>query len=432
MRALQRDVIALYEADYVQTWDQMMADLDLAPLRSLVQAAQGLYILAHPESPLRRLLAAMSRQLSLSVPPGESQAAAPAAAPAASDTQLRLQALLGVKAPAEPPPARPGHEIDDHYDALRQLVGAGAGAPLDQALKTLGDLQQQLAKLAAAPLRGGPVAVPAADDPALALRAEARRQPQPLARWLTGIAGSAIALRSGDIRQQIVAVFNGSDGPAALCAAAVNGRYPFTPGAANQTPMDDFARLFAPGGVIDGFFNTLLKPYVDTSGPVWKLQSVDNEQISLAAADLAQFQRAARIRDLFFPGGRTTPGFRFDIAPVSLDARAAGVTLDLGGTVLSYSHGPPRSTEITWPGPSLLPTARLAFDPGAAAWQESGPWSMFRLFGRGKVQQSATGEKYSLTFQAGERQAVFELRAGAAPNPLTPGLLQAFHCPAVQ
>jgi type VI secretion system protein ImpL len=432
MRALQGDVIALYEADYAQAWDQMMADLDLAPLRSLVQAAQGLYILAHPDSPLRRLLQAMGRQLSLSVPPQAQDAAPAAPQPAVSDTQLRLQAVLGVRPTAEPLPARPGHDIDEHYEALRQLAAAGPGGPLEHALATLGDLQQQLAKLAAAPVRAGPVVLPAGEDPAMALRAAARRQPQPLARWLGSIAGSAIALRSGDIRQQIVAVFNGGDGPAALCAAAVIGRYPFVPGAAAETSQDDFARVFGPGGVIDGFFNTLLKPYVDTSGRVWKLQSADNETLALPAAELAQFQRAARIRDLFFPGGRTTPEFRFDIAPVSLDARAAGVTLDFGGTVLSYRHGPPRATEITWPGPGPAPSVRLAFDPppaaGPGAWQESGPWSLFRLFSRGRLQQSAGG-KYSLTLQAGERQAVFEIRAGSS---LEPGILQEFRCPVVQ
>jgi type VI secretion system protein ImpL len=439
MRALQRDVVALYESDYAQLWDQMMADLDLAPFRSLAQAAQGLYILAHPESPLRRLLAAMSRQLSLSVPPSlQTPALGGAPAPGLSDTQLRLQALLGVRPPADSPPARPGHEIDDHYEALRKLAGGGGGAgtPLDQALKTLADLQQQLAKLAAAPLRSGPVAVPAADDPALALRAEARRQPQPLARWLASIAASGIALRSGDARQQIVAVFNGSNGPAELCAAAVNGRYPFVPGATGETSLDDFTRLFAPGGVIDGFFNTLLKPYVDTSGKVWKLQSADGVAVALPAADLAQFQRAALIRDLFFTGGRTVASFRFDIAPVSLDAHAARVTLDLDGTVLAYGGGPPRPAEITWPGRNLIPTARLAFEPppaaGPGAWQESGPWSMFRLFSRGRLQSSATGGKYTLTFQLGERQAVFDIGAGAASGPLAAGTLQGFRCPSVQ
>ena len=45
-------------------------------------------------------------------------------------------------------------------------------------------------------------------------------------------------------------------GPAALCPLAVNGRFPFVPGSSLETPLDDFAKLFAPGGLIDGFFNT--------------------------------------------------------------------------------------------------------------------------------------------------------------------------------
>ena len=43
MRALERDVIALYEADYAPAWDLMLADLNVVQLRSLSQAAQDLY-----------------------------------------------------------------------------------------------------------------------------------------------------------------------------------------------------------------------------------------------------------------------------------------------------------------------------------------------------------------------------------------------------
>ena len=67
--ALERDVIALYEADYIQAWDAMLADLNVVPLRSLSQAAQDLYILASPQSPMRDLLASIARQVTLSVPP---------------------------------------------------------------------------------------------------------------------------------------------------------------------------------------------------------------------------------------------------------------------------------------------------------------------------------------------------------------------------
>ena len=168
MRALQRDVIGLYEADYTQIWDQMMADLDLASLRSLVQAAQGLYILAHPESPLRHLLAAMSRQLTLSVPPADDAAGQPAPVvqqAAASDTQLRLQALLGVRAPAAPAAARPGHEIDDHYDGIapagrrRRRLAARPGAEDCSATCSSSSPSSPPRRCAAAPLRWWPATI---------------------------------------------------------------------------------------------------------------------------------------------------------------------------------------------------------------------------------------------------------------------------------
>ena len=60
MQAVERGVIALYEADFAPTWDLMLADLNVVQLRSLSQAAQDLYILASPESPMRGLLASIS------------------------------------------------------------------------------------------------------------------------------------------------------------------------------------------------------------------------------------------------------------------------------------------------------------------------------------------------------------------------------------
>ena len=438
MRALERDVIALYEADYIQNWDAMLNDLNVVPLRSLSQAAQDLYILASPQSPMRDLLAAVARQVTLSVPPagmaapGSDKPTAGAAQPAANE---RLGALFSTPQPGQAAPLPAGHEIDEHYKPLRDLVGSGPGAPVDLVLKSLNDLQQQLAKMAAAPVGGAP-APPAGDDPALALRAEAQRQPQPLARWLGSMASSGTALRGGNAKQQMVVAFNGTGGPASLCALAVNGRYPFTPGSASDVPLDDFARLFAPGGLIDGFFNTQLRPYVVTSGKVWQLQPADGVVPPITPTDLAQFQRAATIRDLFFAGGSATPTVRFDITPLSLDAGARQATLDLDGTAIVSIHGPPRATQITCPGPNRMQTVRLVFDPppsgGSGALQDTGPWAMFRMFGHARMQQADSPERFKLTFQVGEREAVFEIRAGSILNPFAAGALQDFRCPAVQ
>jgi type VI secretion system protein ImpL len=169
IEALESGVIRLYEADYAGEWDALMADLQLIPVRSLTQAAQAFYILGAPESPMRALLASIARQLTLSVPPGGNVSVLPNGAP--------------------------GSEIDARYQALRTVMGTGAGAPIDQVLRTLNDLQQQLAKLAAAPVGTVPPP-PGSNDPAAALKAIADKQPKPLAAWLASMAAAGISLRA--------------------------------------------------------------------------------------------------------------------------------------------------------------------------------------------------------------------------------------------
>jgi type VI secretion system protein ImpL len=79
---------------------------------------------------------------------------------------------------------------------------------------------------------------------------------------------------------------------------------------------------------------------------------------------------------------------------------------------------------------------KLTFDPpptGATGVLEAtGPWAMFRLFGQGRLAQAGSSDRYTLTFQSGDRQAVFELRAASVLNPFAPGVLRDFRCPSVQ
>src|SRR5260370_19270063 len=235
--------------DYAKAWDGLIQDREIVPLRSLPQAAQELYVLAWPQSPLKDLLTAIARQVTLSEPPKPSaleaaaetaaKAKAAAAAPAAARGAAALSSILSGQ-PGTAPVLPPGHEIDERYKQLRDLVAAAGGAPIDQVLKLLNDLQQQLAKLNAAGV-GAPVA-PIGNDPSLALRAEAQRQPQPLGRWLAAMAESSTALRGGGARQQVIAAYNGSGGPAARCPRAVNRRFSVVPGRSLQTPLDDVVK----------------------------------------------------------------------------------------------------------------------------------------------------------------------------------------------
>jgi type VI secretion system protein ImpL len=440
--SLQRDVIALYTAEYAKQWNALLADLDVEPMLNMQQAVQELYILASPQSPMRDLLAGITRQLTLTQPPppppgvagaaqGAAQAAANAATQAAGSAAGRLQGLLGVA--NGPPPEPPGKAIEDLYGALIAFVGKGPGAPIDNVLKLLNDLQMQLAKLAGAPAGGAATALGAGDDPAALLQAEAARDPQPVARWLQAIAISGNQLRGGGALDQAKKAFGAPGGPASLCSKAVTGRYPFVSGSTNDIPLDDFARLFATGGLLDKFFNDNLQTFVDTSGTTWKAQPVAGVAPPVTPGDLAQFQRASQIRDLFFAAGGNQPTVRFDITPIDTDAKQ--VTLDLDGQSIVYAHGPSRATSVTWPGQNRINSVRLVFDPppssGQPVLQATGPWALFRLFGQGTLQQSGSADRYTLNFTLGDRHATFELRAGSVLNPFAPGILKDFQCPAL-
>ena len=82
------------------------------------------------------------------------------------------------------------------------------------------------------------------------------------------------------------------------------------------------------------------------------------------------------------------------------------------------------------------PAYAFLFDPpppgGTGVLAETGPWAMFRLFGRGTLRQADSPERYTLTFTLGNREATFELRAASVLNPFAPGVLQDFRCPSVR
>jgi type VI secretion system protein ImpL len=316
---------------------------------------------------------------------------------------------------------------------LRTYVGSGPGAPLDLAIKLLAELQQQLAAAAAAGTGPAAPAMAGQGDAGPLLLAEAARAPPPVRGWLTLIAGGSSTARAGEARKAAQDAFNGSGGPARLCHAAVERRFPFARSAAAETPLDDFTRLFAPGGQLDAFFTQQIRPFVDMGGRIWQLQPVNGVPAPIGAGDLAQFQRAAAIRDQFFPPAGGGPSVRFEITPTYLDAGARQVTLTLGDQELSYAHGPLIPHPVLWPGPQGMGSVRLSFDPppanGTGVLAADGPWALFRLLDQGTLTPGASTEQFELRFTAGEREVRFLLRAGSVLNPFTPGILQDFRCP---
>ncbi|HEX5419137.1 MAG TPA: type VI secretion IcmF C-terminal domain-containing protein, partial [Gammaproteobacteria bacterium] len=223
-------------------------------------------------------------------------------------------------------------------------------------------------------------------------------------------------------------------GPLASCKQAIAGRYPVDVESKQSVQLEDFARFFGYGGVMDAFFNTNLRQYVDASTTPWRSRPTANTPIRLSAAALQAFEYADVIKRAFFRPGGMTPSVDFDLRPLEMNTSLGRFLLDLEGGQIAYQFGPLTPTLMHWPGPMPGAGVRLEFrDRKTHATKMErleGPWAWFRLLDRSKLRPTGTPEQFEVTFSQGGRDVVYELTARSAFDPFALPQLRQFRCPA--
>ncbi len=418
MIALSRDVLDLYYNDFVARFDTLLADVDILPLDSLSHAVEVTNVLVGPASPVVNLLRAVAQETRL-VARDEGLAGA-----LASGMGLQERIVLEALAARDGPP---GAYVEDRFDWLQRLVTApdGLPAPLDELIELLGEVNRELSRLSFS----GDGTPP--EDSALArFQREAGRLEGPMQRWATQIATGSSGITAEGTRAQINARWRSQVLP--FCEQALGDRYPFNRRAGADVAMADFARLFAPGGMIETFFDENLRRHVDTQARPMAWRAVDGADLGISDQVLEQFALAFQIRDAFFANG---PGAAvpFQITPVALDPNAQAVMLEIDGTISAFSHrdGRPLPVAVTWPG--SVGEARVQFDPPADGVQNAlsrdGPWAWFRLLDAAEIRRTNVADRNRVIFNVGGRLAIYELQAGSVLNPFNLPALRNFSCP---
>jgi type VI secretion system protein ImpL len=426
---LRTAVLQLYYADYIKQWDALLADVRILPFSSLDQGARITNALAAGDSPLRSFLQGAAKETTLEGPGGQPAAAAldEAVRNKLAAARKKLESALGAAdAPAAPKALNP---VDQHFAPLRKLVGApGAPGPqpIDAMLAMLKDASQYFDAAASAQRSGTPPPPAAVMQ---RLKREGEGQPPPLDAMLQNIDNASAGLTQGSERARLQALWNSSGGP--FCQDAIAGRYPLVRSASKEVTPDDFGRFFSPGGVMDDFFSKNLVSLVDMSGGQWKWRSTGDAPLGIPQEVLNQFQRAARLRDMFFMSGGRQPALRFELAVVSADQALSKVQLEIDGQMVAYAAGAPgRPVAITLPSGKGSGQVRLDATPALKAdLRSDGPWAWFRMLDKGAVEPSAQGERYKLSFDLDGRKAVYELNASSVINPFRRDALEQFRCP---
>ena len=431
---LADEVRRLYLGDYAKVWEEFILDIRMLPTSNLAQAVQMSRVLSAPDNPLVPLLKAMARETTLADTADVADKVESKARDAIHRSREELLRLLGNQTQASPlpPGARIESLVDDRFVALRQLVSPAGGkgpAPIEQTVGLIGEVYTLLTASDTA-VKGGNVPPPS--DVPNKVKAEAARLPEPVRSLLNtlSVSGTKAAL---DITRTNLGNALGAE-VSEFCRQAIGGRYPFERSSARDVTQEDFARVFAPGGLFDAFFQKHLAAFVDTSTRPWSFKKIDGASMGADSATLVQFQNAAVIRDTFFRAGGTTPGLRLDFKPLEMDATITQFTLDVDGQIVKYAHGPQIPTSIQWPGPRGSGQVRISLTPvstsgGQSGTVNEGPWALFRLFDRQQIEGAGAPERFKATFTVDGRKTVFLVSASSVHNPFRLRELDNFSCP---
>jgi type VI secretion system protein ImpL len=366
---------------------------------SVARNAQVAQVLGRPDSPLVALLTGFEREVSV------------------------LRSGAGTT-----PRAVDGAASGDAFDALTKFV-TGQPSALQETVGLLAKLGAHLASVEDAEKRR---AAPPASDVTRDLATFAPRAPDPVRGMLmqlaTTSAGQVFAARREEVVRQLGAEVT------APCTRALGARFPLAPTADEEISRQDFARVFATGGLIDAFFQRQLAPYVDTSGATWGFYKPDGT--IEPAESLQAFQRAQTIRDAFFTDGGKTLGTRLEFRLLEMDSGVGSMSLDVDGQVLRFTRDSKQPQALRWPGPnasgnsSFVQVRMFSNTPGAGeAPPFEGQWALLRLFSRLRSEPGTTPDRVSVTFNVVGRKARFEVKSPTHSNPVRLTALEQFQCP---
>jgi type VI secretion system protein ImpL len=425
---VQRDMRRLYLHEYVGLWEEYLADVRIRSSQNIRESRETARILSAPDSPLAQFLNAVARETKLAKPSEDrNNNSSLARLGRTLTTEVNnVERLIG---PTNLNPLAQREEqleriVDDRFEAIHRVVDSGTGtAPIENVLKLFNDLYMGLAQAEAASEARTLSAPPT--EVLSRVRSEAAYLPAPLRGMVEGLADSSAAQADGGVRVSLGAEVDSAVGN--FCRNALTDRYPFQRSSLQDVTLADFQSLFAPGARFDQFFNSRLAGMADITGPTWQLRQPGGTTVPLTS-----FQKAARIRDVFFPSGRQNMDLSFEFKVLEMDPSIERLTLDFDGQVFSYAHGPQLSNRVRWPSESGSNSIRVTLGSRAEGERSqtwSGPWALFRLFGEGGLRSTSGPERFIASLHIQGRSVVLEVVANSVQNPFGMREITSFRCP---
>ena len=405
-KEITRQVNDRYVTDYVNQWQKVMVNLDVQPLTTPEQALDVIAAITGNDQPFQRVLATLDDNTRIRQLSDDEKDMSQALSARIGRPFLNTNAVLSGRGEQGPLISEVNQKLTELYHYLELIVNATD--PGQSALKAV---QLRLGNKYA--------------DPVFALQQYARGLPEPLNRWVGQLAEQsaqlvvdlAMSSLNQEWQEKVVTPFNNQ----------LAGRYPFDMNAAKDAPLSEMERFFAPGGTLDSFYQTNLKPMVESGLLQGELGS------PIQAELVKQLDRAARIRQTFF-NSEGNLEVQFALEPIELTANKRRSVINIDGQLLEYAHGRRTKTPLIWPNTmrdgaesklTLVPANR-EHSPRSQGYV--GPWAMFRLMDKGELTKVSEAT-FDVRFPVDQGAMTYRVYTDASHNPFAGGLFSQFRLP---
>lgn len=407
---LQQNLVDIYAKAFIASWYEAIGRLQIRRLTEERPSYPLLAAAASANSPISRILESIRDETSLEgltprVDLAEISGALPTRAEITGTSGETAARMVGAG-------LRPYHQL---------VAGESGQRPIDKVISLLSEVRSDLSRLGTKATRTAELSSKLSSEVAR-LKGDGAALPQPFRRMIEKTADDATReMGNFGAHQAVVSL---RDTITFTCQEKIATRFPFARDADREVTLDDFAKMFGPKGLIDQFVNEHVIAAADVSGPGWKWHQDSTLARQLAPDALANFERAAEIRDTFFSANPSSPGFSISVTPPP----SVAATLDIDGTVITGQSGESAATSIQWPGVAETHRAAIDFAPAGrtpASIERTGVWSLYRLLEAGRTNGDGTVTTFSLDGQ----DLRYRFNSSAPRNPLNLSRLRSFQCP---
>jgi len=386
-----------YITNYIDVWESLLANVQLVTPKNLAETDALIFGITCSHSPLLELLHTIKRNTALE----PIMAASP-----------KLQTLNVLLTNTN----NPENTLYKIFLALRNLHSNL------QAILTSTNSNRAAFETAALRMQSK-----LTQDPISGLRNIANQSNEPLKTWLTHIADQSWDFMLDDASHfieltwetDILSIYNDQ----------IANHYPFTGNAPVDVALPQFVSFFGAQGLLNNFYNTYIKPFIDDSGTHWRI--VDSQRIPLSEVILRQVVQAQKFQHVFFPNNDNQLSVQFSLQPIKLDNATKVFDLNINGQIIAATNREQSPHFMTWPGNSnqhqtifYFTTHNNQVTKNAIA----GDWGWFRLVSKvtGKVNNR---KEIELNFAANGHTAKYLLITNNPANPFLPSSLEGFYLP---